>query len=85
MYLDLGKGKFINSDDLVGIFDLDITSQSHITRKYLTLSEKNGKVINASEDIPKSFVIQKDKSVFLSQMNTATLLKRVEEENKPNG
>ena len=79
MYIGLGKGKFIDSKDIIGIFDLDITSQSHITRKYLATSEKAGFVINASEDIPKSFVISKDKGVYLSQMATSTLNKRIEE------
>ena len=79
MYIGIVKGKFLNSKDIIGIFDLDITSQSHITRKYLAASEKAGLVINASEDIPKSFVISKDKGVYLSQMATSTLNKRIEE------
>ena len=31
MYLHLGKGKIVSTEDIVGIFDLDITSQSHLT------------------------------------------------------
>lgn len=82
MYLHLGKGKIINTDSLIGIFDLDITSQSHLTRKFLTMSEKAGQVINAAEDIPKSFVICEENgkiSVYLSQMASSTLLRRTEE------
>ena len=81
MYLHLGKGTVINSERIVGIFDLDITSQSHLTRKYLAMAEKAGQVINAAEDIPKSFVVCSeggDISVYLSQMSTATLLRRWE-------
>lgn len=80
MYIGLGKGKYIFDSDIIGIFDLDITSQSHITRKYLGASEKAGLVINAAEDIPKSFVISKNKKVYLSQMATSTLNKRIEED-----
>lgn len=79
MYLHLGKGTVIDDREIIGIFDLDITSQSHITRKYLSAAEKSGQVINAAEDIPKSFVVCADRdkrSVYLSQMATATLLKR---------
>ncbi len=82
MYLHLGNGKIINTHSLIGIFDLDITSQSHLTRKFLTMSEKAGQVINAAEDIPKSFVICEEKgkiSVYLSQMASSTLLRRAEE------
>ena len=57
MYLHLGKGTVVSTDDIIGIFDLEITSQSHITRKYLAMAEKAGQVVNASEDIPKSFVV----------------------------
>ena len=81
MYLHLGKGKIISTDSVVGIFDLDITSQSHLTRKYLSMADKAGRVINAAEDIPKSFVVCREgevSSVYLSQMATSTLLKRFE-------
>ena len=81
MYLHLGKGKIVSTEDIVGIFDLDITSQSHLTRKYLTMAEKAGEVVNASEDIPKSFVVCRSsnkKILYLSQMASATLLKRAE-------
>ncbi len=81
-YLHLGKGFLVNDEDIIGIFDLDITSQSHITRKYLSGSERAGNVINAAEDIPKSFVVCSDRytnRLYLSQMATATLLKRAEE------
>ena len=79
MYLHLGKGTVVNTGDIVGIFDLEITSQSHLTRKYLAMAEKAGQVVNAAEDIPKSFVVCRrgeKKTVYLSQMACATLLKR---------
>ncbi len=83
MYLHLGKGTVVPKKDIVGIFDLDITSQSHLTRAYLRGSEQRGEVVNASEDLPKSFVVCCDgekNTVILSQMACATLLKRSESE-----
>ena len=80
-YLHLGKGKVVRDDEIVGIFDLDITSQSHLTRKYLSSAEKAGQVVNAAEDIPKSFVVCREgerSSVYLSQMASSTLLRRAE-------
>ena len=82
MYLHLGNGIIVNTESIIGIFDLDITSQSYITRSFLTKSEKNFLVINAAEDIPKSFVVCRDNDknlVYLSQMASATLLRRAEE------
>ena len=81
MYLHLGKGTVISTDSIIGIFDLDITSQSHLTRKYLSMAEKAGQIVNAAEDIPKSFVVCRDgekSSVYLSQMAASTLLRRCE-------
>ena len=81
MYLHLGKGTVVRTDSIVGIFDLDITSQSHLTRKYLAAAEKAGQVVNAAEDLPKSFVVCRDgekSCVYLSQMAAATLLRRAE-------
>ncbi|MDO5000713.1 MAG: DUF370 domain-containing protein [Eubacteriales bacterium] len=80
MYLHLGKGTVIDEREIIGIFDLDITSQSHITRQYLNLSERSGIVMNAAEDIPKSFVVCAggERKVYLSQMASSTLLRRAE-------
>ena len=81
MYLHLGKGWLVNREEIIGIFDLDITSQSYITRKYLSMAERAGQVINASEDIPKSFVVcwdGKERKLYLCQMAAATLLRRAE-------
>lgn len=79
MYLHLGKGTVVNEKTIVGIFDLDITSQSHLTRRFLAAAEKAGEVINAAEDIPKSFLVCCERgrhTVYLSQLSCATLLKR---------
>ena len=83
MYLHLGSGALVEKKNIVGIFDLDNASQSHLTRKYLNLADKNGQVINVAEDIPKSFVVCCDGEeikIYLSQMSTQTLLKRNNED-----
>lgn len=81
MYIAIGKEKWIDLRDLIGIFDLDITSQSHLTRKFLRDAERNGCVINTAEDLPKSFAVcaEGEKSVvYLCQMATSTLVKRIQ-------
>ncbi len=81
MYLHVGKGTVIPKNAIIGIFDLDITSQSHLTRRFLRMAEQAGEVVNAAEDLPKSFIVcceKEKKSVILSQMAAATLLKRSE-------
>lgn len=79
MYLHLGAGAVVRKDSIVGVFDLDNTSQSHLTRKYLAAAEKSGHVVNVAEDIPKSFVVCQGTdgiTVYLSQMSPQTLFKR---------
>lgn len=83
MYLHLGQNTIIRDRDIIGIFDLDITSQSIRTRRYLARAEQNGEVISVTEELPKSFLVAGDRRqqrVYLSQLSTATLLKRSEQQ-----
>ncbi len=80
MYLHLGMDKVITFDDIIGIFDLDTTTVSKRTRDYLAKAEKAGIVENVCYDIPKSFIVCRDKNgnerVYISQISSTTLLKR---------
>ena len=79
MYLHLGAETVVRTDSIVALCDLDNASSSHITREALRAAEKAGKVVNV--DLPKSFVVCREDGktrIYLSQLNTATLLKRAE-------
>ena len=79
MYLHLGQNTVIPKSAIIGIFDMDNTTSSHITRKFLNNMEKSGRIINIADDIPKSFVLCDDMgniTVYLSQLSSQTLLKR---------
>lgn len=81
VYLHLGQDTVVRTKDIIGIFDLDITTVSKHTRNFLTKGEKDGCVINVTYELPKSFILCKDKKknknkVYISQLSTATLLKR---------
>ena len=80
MYLYLGTNVVVLDDDIIGIFDLDVTSQSHRTRAFLRRAEQAGQVESATEDLPKSFVLCQGRGqqrVILAQPNPATLVKRL--------
>jgi len=84
MYLHLGNDKVVNSNDIIGIFDMDNTTVSEKTRKFLTMAQKNGAIVDVTEDLPKSFilVLEKDKTnVYISSLATRTLLRRAKSEN----
>jgi len=79
LYLHLGQNTVIPKTSVIGIFDMDNTTSSHITRKFLNNMEKTGRIINIAEDIPKTFVLCEDTgkiTVYLSQLSSQTLLKR---------
>ena len=81
MYLHLGQNTIVRDKDIIGIFDLDITSQSIRTRKFLNNAEKRGEVFAVTDDIPKSFVVSGHRGrqrIYISQLSTATLLRRSE-------
>ena len=81
-YLHIGQNLMLEDKRIIGIFDLDITSQSKITRTFLHQAEEEGVVLTAIEDIPKSFVVcdhpYHEQIVYLSQLNPSTLKHRAE-------
>ena len=81
MYLHLGQSVVVPEASVVGIFDLDNTTGSHITRKFLSEAEKAGRVAAVSDELPKSFVVCGEGGkleIYLAQLSSATLLKRSE-------
>ena len=84
MYLHLGQNTIVHESEILGIFDLDITSQSYRTRQYLNRAERNGEVVSISEELPKSFVVcaqpttKRNQTVYIAQLSSQTLLRRWE-------
>lgn len=79
MYLHLGSDVVILKKNIVGIFDLDTATISKHTKNYLALAEKEGRVVNVSYELPKSFVVSIENgraAVYISQLSSQTLLKR---------
>lgn len=79
MYLHLGSNTVIKTKNIVGIFDLDNTTRSKHTKKYLAKVQKENKVVNVSMELPKAFVVcheNKREVVYISQISAATLIKR---------
>ena len=82
MYLHLGQSVMIPTRSILGIFDLDNTTWSHRTRGFLEQAEREGRLTVVGDDLPRSFVLCKERGqpfeVYLTQINTATLCKRLE-------
>ena len=81
MYLFLGQNVVVPKKDVIGVFDLDNASYSHITREYLRRAEQSGQVVDVSGELPKAVVVTEKEgkqTVYLSQLNSSTLMKRWE-------
>lgn len=79
MFLHLGGDVVVRDSEVVGIFDIETTSISKITKQYLAMSETAGRVINVSYELPKTFIVCSsggDTTVYISQISSATLKKR---------
>jgi len=84
MYLHLGQSVVIPESSVIGVFDLDNTTCSHITRKFLSDAEKSGRVTGVTDELPRSFIVcdkmcgstENEMKILLSQLSPQTLLKR---------
>lgn len=82
MFLHVGNNKNIRTKNVIGIFDMDNSTVSSVTRKYLTAKQKQGLVESAMDEIPKSFVIYLDEGEYkicFSQLSTTALMGRLEQ------
>lgn len=86
MYLHIGQDCVVADGEILGIFDLDTTSISKHTRDFLAQAEKKKRVVNVTDDLPKSFLVTEKAGrvkVYISQIAPATLKKR--SSSLPNG
>lgn len=79
MYLHLGNDVAINTKDIVAILDLETSSLGKDTKALLAAMEKNHRVVNITEEMPKSAILAEvgaRETLYISQLSTATLLLR---------
>ena len=79
MYLHLGQDVIVNERTIVGVFDMDNSTVSRHTRAFLARAQREGRVVNVSLELPKSFIVCEEngrETVYISQISTAKLLRR---------
>ena len=57
MYLHLGRDIAVSYDSIVGVFDFDTSTHSHISRRFFNQAQKNGQVVVVTDELPKSAVV----------------------------
>jgi len=77
MFLHIGNNKSLYVDNIIGIFDMDTSTVSKITKEYLKKLDQSEMTFDVSGEIPKSFVLTKDKKIYFSQLSSATLCDRI--------
>ncbi len=80
MYLHIGNGMTVKDTKIIGIFDLDNTSVSNVTRDFLKRKEKEKKVSYPDSDLPRSFLVLEgggESEVKLSRISTVGLKTRM--------
>lgn len=80
MYLHAGNNKVVRTKNILGIFDMDSATMSKITNNYLKKAEKEGRIINIKEEIPRSFIVSSKKGekdiIYISQISSGSLVMR---------
>ncbi len=82
MYLHVGNNRNIRIRSIVGIFDMDNSTISMITRKFLGEKQKSKQVEAVSSEIPKSFILYFEKDEYkicFSPLSVAALYGRAED------
>lgn len=80
MYLHLGQNVMVRHQDIIGIFDLDNTTWSFRTRRFLERAEQEGRVVAVGDDLPRSFVLTQEgngpPTVYITALSAAALSAR---------
>lgn len=82
MYMSIGGGRVVRKRDVVCICDIDNATYGRATRDLLRRAEREGALINAAEDIPRSFIVCEERGkrvIYLTQPSPAALSRRMEE------
>ena len=86
MFLNIGLNYLIDRKHIVGIYDIETTTGSAVTKQFLTKAQKENRVVAVAPELPRSFIVYEENgktTVYLSQFSTATLQKRNRNETIP--
>ena len=68
MLIHIGENKVVRKKDIVAIFDMDSATVSSVTRKMLSVAQKEKRVVMLGFDLPRSFILMRDKTIYLSTL-----------------
>ena len=80
-YFHIGNGVTVKKSDVIGVFDLDTSTVSAITKKYINQKEKEGRLSYSDSDLPRSFILTEEAGEYkikLSRISTQGIKTRAE-------
>ncbi len=82
VYIHIGDGVCIRDKDIIGVFDLEVTTTMRTTGDFLRVASEEGFTVAVATrgEMPKSFVLadtQGQSTVYISPISTATIKKRL--------
>lgn len=57
MFLHIGSNQNVRTSEILGIFDMDTATVAPQTKRFLSRAQRDGGIVNVSDDLPKSFVV----------------------------
>ena len=63
MFIQITKEKSIRLKDVIGVFDLDTSTVSGVTKNFLSGAEKNKRTVGITT-LPKSFILTDSNNIF---------------------
>lgn len=81
MYVHIGNGESVKDKEIIGIFDLDTSTVSKITKKFISEKEKNGVVEYSDYDLPRAFILtekNKKEKIILTRISSVGLKQRID-------
>ncbi len=84
MYLHAGQDFIVNTRDIIGVFDLETSTdagqKAKLTDEFFRRAQNEGAVVDISGAMPKSFILTdfSGETIYISQLSTAALKRRAE-------
>lgn len=84
MYLHAGQDFIVNTQDIIGVFDLETSTdagqKAKLTDEFFRRAQNEGAVVDISGAMPKSFILTdfSGETIYISQLSTAALKRRAE-------
>ncbi len=76
MYIHLGNGRIVREKEMIGVFDLDLSTLSKTTRAFLSQAEKEGRLEITSDEIPRSVIVT-DEKIYMSVLSPKAICGRM--------